>query len=451
MAEFYRSVSWPNPLTTGGGRGQQTEEATQASVTDNSMSPPSTLTSSIIEAPSSMASPVSKKPTSAEFLSLVGFLREAAKITTGVGSEQVKALVQAGLRTYVSPSIESIHMGQFEIDADLGYSPQMIAEAKVSILTPIYGDEKTAKKVIAAAKRYSKKRSAPESSISPSSKRSRTTDGSDPAEVEASLALPTPITDEERLRDTILITNRAPVVLAFGVATLKYTMPEQPLSSQLSLAQAVVSMNSRSKAVSLGIEHGKSAEDEGWGMGQAKVKVLGRSVSTMKRVGWEAAGQDVGSQTETGSVADEPAEQRTAFWALDLEALKKSQGSHDGTGVGLASGLPIYTPHSARAYLLKAFDRKIDDDEQVTSGKKKKKKQTAASNLARKEENAALLLGALDLLMQSWKDTLSPAELDSRAWSWYVRVRPDVSSGASGWGAKGELRLADILDFRRQE
>jgi len=76
-------------------------------------------------------------------------------------------------------------------------------------------------------------------------------------------------------------------VLAFAVQLLKYTMPEQPLSSRLSLGQAVVSANSRSKAVSIGIEKGKSAEEQGWGMGQPKVKVMGREVSVLKRSGYE--------------------------------------------------------------------------------------------------------------------------------------------------------------------
>lgn len=69
-----------------------------------------------------------------------------------------------------------------------------------------------------------------------------------PAEAEADLALPPAVTDDEaRLSRTTLLTNRAPLVLAFAVELLRYTMPEQPPSSRLSLAQAVVSANSRSK------------------------------------------------------------------------------------------------------------------------------------------------------------------------------------------------------------
>lgn len=99
-----------------------------------------------------------------------------------------------------------------------------------------------------------------------------------PAATEASLELPTSSLQSADLDPVCLHTNRAPLVLAFAVTLLKYTMQSQPLSSRLSLAQAVVSVNSRSKAVSLGIEKGNSAEDEGWGQGQPKVRVMGREI-----------------------------------------------------------------------------------------------------------------------------------------------------------------------------
>lgn len=46
-------------------------------------------------------------------------------------------------------------------------------------------------------------------------------------------------------------------------------------------------MNSRSKAQSLGIEKGRSAEELGWGQGQPKVRVMGREISVLKRGGYE--------------------------------------------------------------------------------------------------------------------------------------------------------------------
>jgi hypothetical protein len=113
-----------------------------------------------------------------------------------------------------------------------------------------------------------------------------------PQELEKSLELPLCL-DEERISNSAIETNRAPLVLAFAVEVLRHTMPEQPLSSRLSLGQAVVSANSRSKAVSLGINKGPSADQEGWGEGQPRVKVLGREIAVLKRGGYEWKGEEV--------------------------------------------------------------------------------------------------------------------------------------------------------------
>lgn len=112
-----------------------------------------------------------------------------------------------------------------------------------------------------------------------------------PREFEATFALPVE-TDENVIADTVLLTNRAPLVLAFAVELLRFTMPSQPPSSRLSLAQAVVSANSRSKAVSIGIEKGPNADEQGWGHGQPKVKVMGREVTVLKRGGYEWKGDE---------------------------------------------------------------------------------------------------------------------------------------------------------------
>src|SRR3569833_1699031 len=77
-------------------------------------------------------------------------------------------------------------------------------------------------------------------------------------------------------------------------------MPEQPLSSRLSLAQAVVSANSRSKAVSIGLEKGASADDEGWGEGQPRVRVMGREIAVLKRGGYEWKGEEEVVSEATG-------------------------------------------------------------------------------------------------------------------------------------------------------
>ena len=436
-----------------------------------------------------------------------------------------------------------------------------------------------------------------------------------PQELEASLALPINL-DEDLISGTVLQTNRAPLVLGFAVELLRYTMPEQPPSSRLSLAQAVVSANSRSKAVSLGIEKGAAAEDEAWGTGQPKVRILGREVAVLKRGGHEWKGEEQVGGDEAAEAAEAPepkreepkthpfflppvppqpapsspiwstsrplslksstfvarattltspsqrpallaslmssvphlktathnawayrsSDARTGFvsesshddgetgagalllrtmrdlgatdtlvvmtrwfggvmlgpdrwrlmrnvvaaalserlrrtgaevavggeavWGLDPEGMRGKGGGGAGGGRQGGSsvvGMQIHSPQGARGYLLKSFARAEADGDEAkgvvgeSPSKKKAGRRTQKDIDREKEDNLGLLLGALRLLYDSWADHLSPAELDRRAWSWYVAVRPEVDVGPSGWGAKGPLKLEDILKLRRQE
>ena len=261
-----------------------------------------------------------------------------------------------------------------------------------------------------------------------------------PAEIEESLALPASPVSEQDLDKILLFTNRAPLVLAFAVTLIKYTMPDQPLSSRLSLAQAVVSVNSRSKAISLGIETGKTAEDEGWGEGRPVVKVMGREVRVMKRPDykWKEEAQDrTGNEIESKTNMEPESDPEPALWGLDLETWKNSSGK--------TAQMPIYTAESARSYLLRSFNTARSFSEDAETKKKRSGAQLAADN----ERNLGFLLSALDLLYQSWAPHLESAELDRRAWAWYVKVRPEVESGPAGWGGKGEVKIADILALRR--
>jgi hypothetical protein len=271
------------------------------------------------------------------------------------------------------------------------------------------------------------------------------------AELEASLALPEPELDEDKLNSTILYTNRAPLVLAFTVTLIKYTMPSQPVSSRLSLAQAVTSMNSKSKAVHIGIDSGQAAEDEGWGEGQPLVRIMTRDIRVMKRWGYEWEGEDDGSQatvkSEPNTVTEESKAKEPALRGVDLEALKKA---NQPGAKSSSSQLPIYTAQSARAYLMKSFETPPAPDG-IKQEAKSKTKHTVATTAAQKERNLGLLLGALDLLFQSWAIILSKEDLDKRAWGWYVNVRPEVAQGAAGWGGKGNIKLSDILDLRRSD
>jgi hypothetical protein len=442
-----------------------------------------------------------------------------------------------------------------------------------------------------------------------------------PQELEASLEIPVDM-NEDRIRATVLQTNRAPLVLAFAVELLRYTMPEQPLSSRLSLAQAVVSANSRSKAVSLGIEKGLSADDEGWGEGQPRVKVLGREVAVLKRSGYEWKGDEEVGENDDGAknedVSNSAASSATveprqvddvsesapasagwstsqplslkestfvgrattitdpsqakplldalfsahpslktathnawayrvrpsansissnnvavredsyddgetgcgaflvrllretstidtlvvmsrwyggillgpdrwrlmrnvvssalserlrltgdmvqlggeAVWGLDLESMR-GKATVGGFGSGMkvqqttgVVGMQIHRPEIARAYLLKSFTSLASGTDALpgrdgTQESPKRTKKTQKALEVEKEDNLSLLMGALRLLFDTWADTLTPAELDSKAWRWYCDVRPAVDAGPSGWGARGALKLADILDLRQ--
>lgn len=263
--------------------------------------------------------------------------------------------------------------------------------------------------------------------------------------IERSLALPESNADEEELWGIVLYTNRAPLVLAFATILLNFTMPLQPLSSKLSLAQAVVSVNSKTKAISLGIEKGNSAEHEGWGQGQPGVRIMGRDIRVMKRWGYEWRQPEVKPEDSQDTLKqEEHSDDEPALWGLDLEALKKSNGPLvSGAQGARPSGLPIYNAQSARAYLLKSFAALFPSSEET-------KKKSPATLRTEKERSLAYLLRALDMLYASWAHVLDRDELDRRAWAWYVAVRPDVEHGVAGWGGKGEVKLSRILDLRRK-
>ena len=346
-------------------------------------------------------------------------------------------------------------------------SPALLAKSNLQAIQAFFPEEKLAKQILNAAKRVTKKRTSSDAQSESPVKRKKAVLGDEPltpAALEESLALPQVTLDEQDLEHIVLHTNRAPLVLAFATTLLKYSMPGQPLSSRLSLAQAVVSANSRSKAVSLGIEKGNSAEEDGWGQGQPKFRIMGRDIRVMKRWGhdWKAdttmgdvttkkEGLD-GVKIEPTRIEDEgdvkqenPSDSEPALWGLDLEALRSSNGPLMSGAQGMnSSGLPIYTAQSARAYLFKSFTSLS-----TTTEASPKKKSVAVVN-AEKERSLGILLNALDLLFSSWAHVLSKEELDRRAWAWYVAVRPEVQNGVAGWGGKGEVKLSDILGLRRK-
>ncbi|KAK2809655.1 hypothetical protein FQN50_003712 [Emmonsiellopsis sp. PD_5] len=378
-------------------------------------------------------------PTHAQIQALLRFLTQDSKLPLTTAMTTVNSLVKADLTT-----------------------PDKILEKDVKTLQTILGEQKTAKQILNAARRVTKKRALDEDSAGSPTKKPRKTDissESSPTQVETALALPIS-SDMDEISRTVLFTNRAPLVLAFAVVVLRYTMPEQPLSSRLSLAQAVVSANSRTKATILGIETGQNAEDEGWGRGQPTAKVLGREISVLKRHGynWTEEISDEKSTTtsyinapkteEDRNTASESSDEQPALWGLDLESMRQSNDKASAPRHTVNPTLPIHRPEPARDYLLKSFAPKQSTDPSVIEEAKKKKKPSMTA--AEREAALGLLLGAIDLLCKSWASVLSKDELDRRAWSWYVTVRPDVQTGVGGWGQKGLVHLSKILDLGRK-
>lgn len=437
------------------------------------------------------------------------FLSQDARLPLSTAMGKIKELQKASLTKSVPLRLIDASL----LVTDILSSPCLIAKSNLQTIQSALGDGKLAKQLLSAAKRVLKKRSSEDSTLPKESSNKRKKQlpddekFSDAVVFERSFCIPNAGATEAELETIVIITNRAPLVLAFAVTLLKYTMPLQPLSSRLSLAQAVVGVNSRRKALSLGLEKGASAEDEGWGKGQPVVELMGSSIKVMKRWGYEwedcskklqvehfgfkdsreenmakqnsiagdapkgdSKGDDVtsvdfnpqdakGSQPPLSSFKSllhsnpsstpqnllTPSSDDTPLWALDLEALRNASPTFSSRSHSSSSNchLPIHTPQSAHSYLLKSF--KTPSSSAPSSSKKPLKQEERNQQ----EKNLALVLQALDLLYASWAPVLSAKELDRRTWGWYECVRPAVKQGVEGWGQRGEVRLEKVLGLRR--
>lgn len=447
--------------------------------------------------------------TATEVQSLLRFLSQDARLPLSTAMGKIKELQKASLTKSVPLRLIDASV----LVTDILFSPSLIAKSNLQTIQSALGDGKLAKQLLSAAKRVSKKRSSEDSTLPKESSNKRKKQLPDDEKCndaivfERSFCIPDAGATEAELKTIIIITNRAPLVLAFAVTLLKYTMPRQPLSSRLSLAQAVVGVNSRRKALSLGLEKGASADDEGWGQGQPVVKLMGNSIKVMKRWGyeWEECSKEVqvehfgfkdsreenmGTQNsipddapkggskgdDTMSVDSNPQDAKgsqpsfdylksllhsnpsstpqnlpsstsddTPLWALDLEALRNSSTTSSSRSHSPSSNchLPIHTPQSAHSYLLTSF--KTPSSSTPSSSKRPLKQEERNQQ----EKNLAFVLQALDLLYASWASVLSAQELDRRTWGWYECVRPAVKQGVEGWGQRGEVRLEKVLGLRR--
>ena len=331
-------------------------------------------------------------------------------------------------------------------------APDSIAKSNVDTLKSIFGDDKVVKQVHNAAKRLSnpKKRAASTALAGPSKQ------AKPGADREAQLTFSQTSLSIDELRSKTIETNRAPLFLAFALALSKFTLPDQPLSSRLSLAQAVTSAGAQSKAKFIGLTD-STAEDEGWAQGQPKLRIMGREIAVMRR--HIEAPVEPGTQDSDKTVAEDTTDtSHEAFWGIDLEALRKSNGPLVAGRQGRSIGPPIHQPEAARAYLLKSIDlTSIDSvskhqntaEAEEPCSPTKSKKITAAEKAARREQAVAMLLKSIDHVCDSWASNLTHDELDRRASVWYVKVRPEVEGGQAGWGQRGKVLLKAIIDLAK--
>lgn len=365
----------------------------------------------------------------AEVQALLRFLTHDAKVPLAVALPKYNLLRKNGLSN---------------VDA--------IAKADVEILKPIFNDEKITKQVVNAAKRLSNPRKrAPTHDVSSSPAKQTKTARDDNGDVEAELALPELSVPIEELSHVVVETNRAPLFLAFALVVSKYTLPDQPLSSRLSLAQAVTSAGAQSKAKYIGLTN-STAEDEGWAQGQPKIKLMGREIAVMRRHTVMAQTENVDSQ-ETIHADASNASHHEAFWGIDLEALKRSNGPLVSSRAGSSTGPPTHKPQAARSYLLKSIDLIENDSvsikKETDASPAKDKKMTSFAKAERRERAVAMLLKSIDHVCASWSETISTDDLDRRAGSWYAKVRPEVAQGQSGWGQRGKVSLQGIIDLAK--
>ncbi|KAM0525598.1 hypothetical protein ACHAPE_000305 [Trichoderma viride] len=254
-------------------------------------------------------------------------------------------------------------------------SIEQIAEAPFSTVEEAISDAKLAKSFHTACKSHGKKgskRAAEEPASAAGGKKPKLEmhkrdldyNSVTPEELEGSLTLPL-CEDEELLKETALVTNRAPLVLAFAVELLRFTMPEQPPSSRLSLAQAVVSANSRSKAISIGIEKAPVGGEPPIPTGQPRVFVMGREIPVLKRgdYTWSDSSEKQAPQTSSADTS-RSASTPTSTASDNVWATSKSLSSKGSTFIAHAA--PVTSP-SMRSGLMKILFNKYPDMEKTAS------------------------------------------------------------------------------------
>lgn len=226
-------------------------------------------------------------------------------------------------------------------------------------------------------------------------------------------------------------------------------MPEQPLSSRLSLGQAVVSVNSRSKAVSIGLEKG-SAEAEGWGVGQPRVKVLGREVSVLKRSGYEWREEEEVGESQ-GTVKEED------LGESNTEGKPKPAPKKDGWTVSapvtskkstfIARSVTVTTPSQAKNFVASLLSSNADlrsADHNIYAYRV----QSSSNNTIEDSDDDGESGGGRHLLGVLKADSLQNVLLVVTRWYGGIFLGPDrwrIMSQVSRDALSQRLRVAGVL------
>jgi len=192
------------------------------------------------------------------------------------------------------------------------------------------------------------------------------------------------------------------------------------VASALSLAHSYISLNAVSKGRSIGLIPEKHGDDITLremlgGSTQPVIKVMSRDIAVVRK----------GQEGE--------------YRAIDVHALKERHKKKEAEGEDLYN-IPTYSPEAAYGYIQRAFGKDLP-----------------------------AVVGACLITMRSWLEGEGTeeekeerrADLDKKGYGMYVQCRPEVPYGqqvsndlylrlCEGWGKKGELPLAKILDLRKK-
>lgn len=195
---------------------------------------------------------------------------------------------------------------------------------------------------------------------------------------------------------------------------------ETSVASALSLAHSYISLNAVSKGQAIGLipeKHGDNVtlREMLGGSTQPVIKVMSRDIAVVRQ----------GQEGE--------------YRAINVHTLKERHKKKAAEGEDLYN-IPTYSAEAAYGYIQRAFGKDL-----------------------------SAVVGACLVTMQSWLEGEGTedekeerrADLEKKGYGMYMQSRPDVPYGqqvssnlyfhlCEGWGKKGELSFAKILDLRKK-